>query len=154
MFITVFTGTSHLPYPEAKLINFAPSRSVSLTCMLILSSHLLLGLPSSLSFTSSTNNLYSLLFHHVIYSCYVPRHLILHDLMVLILFGEELRTSSLCGFLQTHTTSHILSAPPPLCEWRSFTPMQKHRQKYSFVCSNFYIFIDNWREDKRFWTEW
>jgi hypothetical protein len=36
----------------------------------------------------------------------------------------------------------------------SFTPIQNHRQNYSFVYSNFFMFLDSRREDKMFWAEW
>jgi hypothetical protein len=41
----------------------------------------------------------------------------------------------------------------PQCQRSSFKPIQNHRQNYSLAYSNFDIFIDNRREDRRFRTE-
>jgi hypothetical protein len=45
-FITVFTGSRHLSLSWARCIQSTPSLPISLRCILILSSHLLPGLPT------------------------------------------------------------------------------------------------------------
>jgi hypothetical protein len=73
--------------PILSQINPAPPYPTSLRSILILSTHLRLGVPSGLIPGFLTNVLYAFLFSHVRATC--PANLIILDLIILIILGEE-----------------------------------------------------------------
>jgi hypothetical protein len=116
-FNTELTRALHLFLSWARPIQSTLPHPTSPRSILILSTHLRLGLPSSV-FPSGfpTNNLHAFLFFFIrsIWSA----HLILLDLIILITLGEECksRSSSLCSFLHSPVTSCLFS-PNILLSW-------------------------------------
>jgi hypothetical protein len=96
--------SSHSSLSSARSIQSISFYPTSLRSILILSTHLRLGLPSGL-FTSGfpTNIIYAFLFSHIRPTWTV--HLILLYLIILITFGEEqMLWSSSCSFLKSPVT--------------------------------------------------
>jgi hypothetical protein len=88
MLFTVFTRALHWYLSSAISIQFIPPHTISLRSILILFTHLRLGLPSGL-FPSDfpTNILYDCRFSPI--RAAFPAHHILPDFIILIIFGEE-----------------------------------------------------------------
>ena len=99
-FITTFTSARHLSLSWASSIQSLPLHSTSWRLILMLSSHLCLGLPSGLVPSGCpTKTLYMPLLSPICATC--PAHPILLDYITQTVLGEECRslTSILCGFL-------------------------------------------------------
>ena len=156
-FITAFTSVRHLSLSWASSIQSTPSHSTSWRSILILSSHLHLGLPSGL-FCSGfrTKTLYTpLLSPH---TCYMPRQshssrvyhpnnigwgVEIHQLVIMQLHPL---TCYLIPPGPNYSPQHpILKQPQPAflpeCQWPSFTPIQNNRQNYSSVYLSLYIVL-------------
>ena len=109
-FITTLTSVRHLSLSWASPIQSIYLHPTSWRSILILSTHLRLGLPSGL-FPSgfSTKTLYTPLSSPIRATC--PAHLILHDFITRTTLGEEYKSfsSSLCNLLHSPVTSSLLS---------------------------------------------
>ena len=138
------------PYPEPARSSPCPPHPTSWRSILILYSHLRLGLPSDLfppGFPTIT--LYTPLLSPVRATC--SAHLILLDFITRAISGEECRllSSSLCSYLvplrpkyspQHPILKHLQPIFLPQCERPSFTPMHNNKQNYSSIYLNLQIF--------------
>ena len=108
-FITALTSVRHLSLSWASPIQSIYPHPTSWRSVLILSTHLRLGLPSRL-FPSGfpTKTLYTPLSSPISATC--PTHLILLDFITRTLLGEEYKSfsSSLCNLLHSLVTSSLL----------------------------------------------
>ena len=108
MFITAFTSARQLSQSRASSIQSITPQPTFWRSVLILSSHLRLGLPSGL-FSSGfpINILYTPLLSPIHATC--STHLILLDSITRTILGEKNRSlSSLCSFLHSPVTSSPL----------------------------------------------
>ena len=108
-FITALTSVRHLSLSWANPIQSIYQHPTSWRSILILSTHLGLGLPSGL-FPSGfpTKTLYTPHSSPIRATC--PAHLILLDFITRTILGEEYKSfsSSLCNRLHSHVTSSLL----------------------------------------------
>ena len=109
MFITTLTSVHQLSLSWASPIQSIYPHSTSVRSILLLSTHLRLGLPSGL-FPSGfhTKTLYTPLSSSKCATC--PTHLILLDFITHTILGEEYKSFSslLCNLLHSPVTSSLL----------------------------------------------
>jgi len=108
-FITTFTSARQLSLSWASSIQSIPPHPTSWRSILIVSSHLRLGLPSGLFPSDSpTKTLYMPFLSTIRATCFA--HLILLYFVTRTIFGKQYRllSSSLCNFLHSPVTSSLL----------------------------------------------
>ena len=108
-FITALTRVSHLSLSWASPFQSIYPRPISWRSILILSTHLSLGLPSGfLPSGFPTKNLYTSLSSPIRATC--PAHLILPDFITRTILGEEYKSfsSSLCNLPHSSVISSLL----------------------------------------------
>ena len=167
-FITSFTSSRHLSLFCASSIHSIAPHPTSSKSILILFSHLRLGLPNGL-FPSSvpTKTLYTPLLYPIRATC--PAYLILLDFLNRRILGEQCRSfsSSLCSFLHSPLTSSLLHPNILLSTLFSNTLSLRSSLNVSYQVSHpykttgkiivLYIlilkFLDSKLEDKRFCAE-
>ena len=108
-FFTAFSSSRHLSLPYASSIQTIPLHSTFWRPILILSSHLRLGLPGDLLPSGfPTKTLCTPLLSPIRATC--RAHLIILDFITRKMFGEQYRSlsSSSCSFLHSPVTSSLL----------------------------------------------
>ena len=167
-FITALTSVRHLSLSWASPIQSLYTHLTSWRSILILSTHLRLGLPSGLlpsGFPSKT--LYTHLSSPIRATCLA--HLILLDFITRTILGEEYKSfsSSLCNLLHSPVTSSLLgpnillhtmfSNTLSFLSSRNVKDQVSHPYKTTGKIIVLYIlifkFLDSNLEDKRFSTE-
>jgi hypothetical protein len=147
-FITLFTETRHMTFSWASRIQLAPSIPFSLRSILMLSSHLRLGLPV-VPYLQASQPKPCKLFYRA-RECYMSVHLIHLDLINLAILDEEYRLwrSSLQyprfvlhPFRSKYPPQHSVLKNPQSTFFRqserpSFAPIQHSWKNYSFVYFN------------------
>jgi hypothetical protein len=164
-FSTVFIKARQWTLSWASRIQLAPSIPISPRSILMLSSHLRLGLPSGLRSSQPKPCIH--LFPPPCVTC--PTHLKLFDLISLKIFGEEFRlwSSPLCNFLHDPSSSvlgpnillnTLFSKTLSLCSSLKVRDQVSHPYSTTGkIITVLYIlifrFLDMKLEGKRFWTE-
>jgi len=151
-FITAFISAQHLSLFWASSIQSITPHPTSWRSILILFSHLRMGLPSG-SFPSGFLTKPCIRFSSPPIRATCPAHLIFLDFINWKILGEKYNSisSSICSFL--HSLCYLVPLRPkyspqhpflkhpqptflPQCERPSFTPIQNNRQVYSSVYIN------------------
>ena len=156
---TAFTSARHLSLSSSRSIQSMSPQPTSWISILILSSHLRLGLPRGLFLSGfPTKTLYTLLLSSYKLHSTPPPNLIL-DLITHIIFGDDytsLRSSPLTCYLVPLKAKYfpqhpILKSPQhtflPQCEWPSFTPIQYKNNSGSYL--KYIAVTANWQPEWR-----
>jgi hypothetical protein len=108
VFFTAFKSAHHFSLSWARLIQSIPPHPTSWIYILILSSHLRLGLPNRLLSGFPTKTLHTHFPFPIRATC--PAHLILLYFIIRTILGEQYRSlsSSVCSFLQSPVNSSLL----------------------------------------------
>jgi hypothetical protein len=166
-FLTALTSARHLSLSSASPIQSSRPHPTSWRSILILSSHLRLGLPSGLSLRFPHRNpVQTSPFPH---TCYMPAHLNLLDFITRKILGKEYRpfSSKLCNFPYCPFTSSLLGPNILLSTLFSntlslrssfnvsdqFSHPYRTKGKIIVLYILIFKFFDSNLEDKRFWTE-
>ena len=160
-FITASTRARHLPISWATSTQSIPAHHTSWKQIFILSFHPCLGLPSGFFPTYFPTKIMFTLLLSPIRATWAS-HLILPDLIIWMIFGEEYRllSSSLCSFLHSPATlpsldpniflSTLFSNTLSLCSSLNVRdqdshPYKNNRQKLQFCISWYlYFWTANW----------
>ena len=162
------TSARHLSLSWASSIHSMPQHPTSWRCILLLYSHLRLGLPSGLF----PSDFYTKALHMPLLSpiyAIRPAHLILLDFITRAILGEEYKSlsSSSCSFLYSPVTSSLLRPNILLntlfsntLSLRSFLNVRDQASnaytttdKVIVLCILIFKLLDSKMEDKRFCTE-
>ena len=167
-FITAITSVRHLSLSWASPIQSIYPHPTSWRSIIILSTHLRLGLSSGLFPSGSPPRPYTPLSSPIRATC--PAHLILIDFITRTILGEQYKSfsSSLCNPLHSPLTSTLLGPNILLNTMFSNTLSflsshnvndqvshpYKTTDKIIFLYILIFKFLDSNLEDKRFCTEW
>ena len=169
MFITALTSVRHLSLSRVSPIQSIYPHPTSCRSILILSTHLRLGLPSGLLPSGfPTKTLHTPLSSPIHTTC--PAHLILLHFITHTIFGEDYKSfsSSLCNLLHSPVTSSLLGPNILLNTMFSNTLSflsslnisdqvshpYKSTGKIIFLYNMSFKFFDRNLEDKRFCTDY
>ena len=147
-FITALTSVRHLSLSWANPIQSIYPHPTSWRSIIILTTHLRLGLSGLLPSGFPSRTLYTPLSSPICATC--PAHLILLNFITRTILGEEYKSFSslLCNFLLSprylvpprskySPQHHVLKHPQlpflPQCQWPSFTPIHNNRLNYSSI---------------------
>ena len=150
-FITALTSVRHLSLSWASPIQSIYPHPTSWTCILILSTHLRLGLPICLFPTGfPTKTLYTPFSSSIHATC--PAHLIFLDFITRTILDEEYKSSSssLCNLLHFPVTSSLLGPNRPVLyttQKGRLHVVHKNAKLYGIPFTSMSVFVINLKWD-------